>query len=95
MYKRISGFVAAFALAFALVAASAFAATKTVTIRVKGMKCGNCAASVTKALKATDGVQDVAVDVKKGEAVVTFDDEKTDEAKLRGVINDTGFKAEE
>lgn len=95
MYKRISGFVAAFALALALFAASAFAATKTVTIHIKGMKCGNCAASVTKALKATDGVQDVQVSAAKGEAVVTFDDEKVNEAKLREVINGTGFTAEE
>lgn len=95
MYKRISGLVAAFTLALALFATSAFAATKTVTIHIKGMKCGNCAASVTKALKATDGVQDVQVSVEKGEAVVTFDDEKVNEAKLREVINGTGFKAEE
>jgi copper chaperone len=59
------------------------------------MKCGNCSSSVAKALKATGGVQDAQVNYEKGEAVVTYDDEKVNEAKLREVINGTGFKAEE
>jgi len=29
----------------------------------------------------------------KGEAVIKYDDQKLDEAKLREVINSTGFKA--
>jgi copper chaperone CopZ len=29
----------------------------------------------------------------KGEAVIKYDDQKTNEAKLREVINGTGFKA--
>ena len=76
-------------------AVSVSAATKTVTIRVQGMHCGGCASSVTKALKATDGVEDVQVSYEKGEAVVRYDDQKVTVAKLREVINDTGFKAVE
>jgi copper chaperone CopZ len=72
-----------------------FAATKTSTIRVEGMHCKMCAASVTKALKATAGVEDVQVSYDKGEAVIKYDDEKVTEAKLRDVINGTGFKAVE
>ena len=94
MKARLTGFAAAFALALALGAVSAFAATRTVTIRVKGMKCGNCSSSVAKALKATQGVQEAQVSSEKGEAVVTFDDEKVTEAKLREVIDGTGFKSE-
>jgi len=95
MFRRISGFAAALTLAATLATASAFAATKTVTIRVSGMKCGNCSSSVAKALKATAGVKDVEVSSAKGEALITYDDEKVNEAKLREVINGTGFKAEE
>ena len=95
MYRRISGFAAALALALTLAAASTFAATKTVTIRVKGMRCGNCASSVAKVLKATAGVKEAEVSSEKGEALITYDDEKIDEAKLREVINGTGFKAED
>ena len=95
MFRRISGFAAALTLAVMLATASAFAATKTVTIRVSGMKCGNCSSSVAKALKATAGVKDVEVSSAKGEALITYDDEKVTEARLREVINGTGFKAEE
>lgn len=71
---------------------TAFAATKTTTIRIEGMKCNQCSSSVAKALKATDGVQEVSISSEKGEAVITYDDEKVTEAKLREVINGTGFK---
>ena len=95
MYGRVRRLALACAFVLTLGVASAFAVTRTVTIRVSGMKCGNCSSSVTKALKATGGVQDAQVDHAKGEAVITYDDEKVTEAKLREVINGTGFKAEE
>ena len=95
MYRRVRRLALACAFVLALGVASAFAVTKTVTIRVSGMKCGSCSSSVAKALKATGGVQDAQVNYEKGEAVVTYDDEKVSEAKLREVINGTGFKAEE
>ncbi|HEX8921950.1 MAG TPA: cation transporter [Pyrinomonadaceae bacterium] len=80
-------------LVLSLATISAFAAIKTTTIRVEGMKCNHCSASVAKALKATAGVEKVEVSSEKGEAVIQFDDEKVTEAKLREVINSTGFKA--
>jgi mercuric transport protein len=82
-------------LALSLGTITALAATKTVTIRVEGMHCKMCSASVTKALKATDGVEKVEVSDAKGEAVIQYDDQKVTEAKLREVINGTGFKAVE
>ena len=80
-------------LVLALGTISALAATKTITIRVEGMKCNQCSGSVAKALKATDGVEKVEVSHEKGEAVIQYDDQKVTEAKLREVINSTGFKA--
>ena len=74
---------------------TAAAFTKTVTIRVEGMKCAKCSSSVTKALKATEGVESAEVSSEKGEAVIKYDDAKLNEAKLREVINGTGFKAVE
>lgn len=38
------------------------------TIRVKGMSCQHCVASVTKALSEIDGISDVAVNLEKGTA---------------------------
>lgn len=83
--------VIAIILTFAIATVSA--ATRTVTIRIEGMHCQNCAASVQKKLKATAGVQDVRVSFAKKEAWVKFDDQKTSIAKLREVINSTGYKA--
>jgi copper chaperone CopZ len=74
---------------------SASAATKTVTIRVEGMKCAKCSGAVAKALKATEGVEDAQVSSEKGEAVIKYDDQKLTETKLREVINGTGFKVVE
>ena len=82
-------------LVLSLGSLSVSAATKTTTIRVEGMKCNHCSASVAKALKATDGVEKVEVSSEKGEAVIQYDDQKVTEAKLREVINGTGFKAVE
>ncbi|HYG81992.1 MAG TPA: cation transporter [Pyrinomonadaceae bacterium] len=82
-------------VALSLGALSARAETKTATIRVEGMHCKMCSASVAKALQATDGVEKVEVSHEKGVAVVQYDDQKVTEAKLREVINGTGFKAVE
>ena len=95
MFKKLSNVAVASAMVLALGLATAFAATKTATIRVSGMKCGSCSSSVAKALKATAGVQNAEVSHEKGEVVITYDDEKVTEAKLREVINGTGFKVAE
>ena len=86
--------IAAF-LMIAFTSIGALAATKKSTIRVEGMKCSKCTGSVEKALKATAGVEKVEISLDRKEAVVEYDDEKVTEAKLREVINATGFKAVE
>jgi copper chaperone len=82
----------AFTIVLALASYTVSAASKTVTIKIEGMHCGGCTSSVTKALKATEGVEDVQVSLEKGEATVKFDDQKVTVAKLHEVITDTGFK---
>ena len=93
MRNRITNLVVSSVLVMTLGVITAAAFTKTVTIKVEGMKCAKCSASVTKALKATEGVEDAQVSSDKGEAVIKYDDQKLDETKLREVINSTGFKA--
>ena len=75
--------------------ATVSAATRTVTIRVEGMHCQNCAASLEKKLKATAGVKAVRVSFEKKEAWVKFDDRRISVAQIREVINSTGYKAAE
>ena len=95
MLSRITKLVVTGVLVLTVGVITAAAFTKTVTIKVEGMKCSKCSASVTKALKATEGVQDAQVSSEKGEAVIKYDDQKLTETKLREVINSTGFKAAE
>ena len=93
MRNRITKLVVSGVLVLTLGMITAMAFTKTVTIKVDGMMCEKCSSSVTKALKATEGVEDAQVSSEKGEAVIKYDDQKLTEAKLREVINSTGFKA--
>ena len=95
MLSRITSLVVGLVMVLALGVMTAAAFTKTVTIKVDGMKCAKCSASVSKALKATEGVESAEVSSEKGEAVIKYDDQKLTEAKLREVINSTGFKAAE
>jgi len=93
MRSRITNLVVSMVLVMTLGVITAAAFTKTVTIKVEGMKCAKCSSSVTKALKATEGVEEAQVSSDKGEAIIKYDDQKLTEAKLREVINSTGFKA--
>jgi len=63
------------------------------TVKIKGMRCGHCVASVTKALTDIDGIENVQVNLEKGEA--TYDETKpVDSAKIKNVISGIGFEAE-
>jgi periplasmic mercuric ion binding protein len=76
------------ALAFS---ASAWAATKTVTLSVPGMTCAACPITVKKALSRVEGVNKIDVNLEKKEAVVTFDDAKTNVEKLTKATADAGY----
>lgn len=65
----------------------------TMTIKVGGMTCGGCAASVTRVLEAIEGVSGVDVSLERGEAVVQVAPEKADRARLIAAIEDAGFEA--
>ncbi|TNC98343.1 MAG: periplasmic mercuric ion binding protein [Stygiobacter sp.] len=78
------------ALATAL-AVPAWAATKTVTLSVPGMTCAACPITVKQALSRVDGVQKAEVSFEKLEAVVTFDDAKTDVAALTKATENAGY----
>jgi mercuric transport protein len=94
MYKRSVAIVSIMVFVFILSAGSVSAAVKTVTLRVKGMTCGGCATTVEQALKTTEGVKEVRVSFERGNAVITYDDQRITVAKLREVINSTGFTCE-
>jgi copper chaperone len=50
------------------------------SIKVKGMSCQHCVMAVTKALSAIDGIKDVKVDLKSGQA--SYDETKPVDVKV-------------
>lgn len=95
MKNRQTASLLVIAVILTLGLATVSAATRTVTIRVEGMHCQNCAASLEKKLKATAGVQAVRVSFQRKEAWVRYDDRRISVAQIREVINSTGYKAAE
>ena len=64
---------------------------EAVTLKVQGMTCSGCVASVTRVLKAVPGVGDVAVTLTPGEAKIAFDPARTGVAALRAAIEGAGY----
>jgi mercuric ion binding protein len=82
--------LASFALA-TLVATPVWAATQTVALSVPGMTCAACPITVKKALTKVDGVTKVEVSFENREAIVTFDDAKTNAQALTKATEDAGY----
>lgn len=78
-------------ICLSVLAAPAWAASKTVTLNVPGMTCPVCPITVKKALNKVNGVSKVEVSYEKKEARVTFDDAKTDTKALVKATTDAGF----
>jgi copper chaperone len=65
---------------------------ETIVIKVDGMTCQGCVASVTRVLQADDGVSDAQVSLEGSEARVTFDSRKTSQTKLTAAIEEAGYE---
>ncbi len=63
----------------------------TKTMKIEGMMCGHCEASVKKALEAVEGVESADVSHEKGEAVVTLSG-SVDDAVLKKAVEDKDYK---
>ena len=78
-------------LILAAIVAPVWAATQTVTLAVPGMTCAACPITVKKAISKVEGVSKVDVGFEKREAVVTFDNAKTNVQKLTKATEDAGY----
>ncbi len=58
-------------------------------VKIKGMSCGHCVASTTKALEAIPGISNVQVNLDKGQA--TYDGE-VDRRVIEEAITKIGFE---
>ena len=60
---------------------------------VRGMSCGGCVKSVTRAVSQVPGVQAVEVSLEKGAASVQYDDAAVAPAAIVAAIEAAGFEA--
>ena len=64
---------------------------ETVTVKIKGMTCGGCVASVERVLRALDGVKKADVSLEQGEARIEYAPDRVDVARLHSAIEDAGY----
>jgi copper chaperone len=63
------------------------------SIRIKGMSCQHCVMAVTKAIGAIDGVKNVQVDLKSGQA--SFEETKPVDMKIvADAVKKAGYEVE-
>jgi copper chaperone len=65
----------------------------TAELKIEGMTCGGCVASVTRTLRGVAGVQDVDVSLAAASARVTYDPAKTGLADLKRALERAGYGA--
>ena len=63
----------------------------TEQFKVTGMTCGGCTSSVTKALKAVNGVSDAAVSLSDCQATVQYDEKLTYPEQLKSAVKEAGY----
>ena len=68
-------------------------ANQTQLIKIDGMTCGGCVASVYNATADIDGLDDRSIELIDNQATVTFDDSKTNVEAIVSAIEDAGFDA--
>ena len=62
-------------------------------IKIKGMSCNHCVAAVTKALNEIEDIQEIKVDLSKGEA--TFEEVRpVDMSIVREAVKKAGYEVE-
>lgn len=61
-------------------------------LKIEGMHCAGCAGSIERALGRVEGVKDVKVDRKAGQAVIDHESRVSREA-LEALVNEIGFTA--
>lgn len=71
-----------------------FADGKKLTVKIDGMTCPSCAASVESQFRKLDAVDSVDISLRKGTAVVTLKEGKNlKEDDVMNAVKDAGFKA--
>ena len=64
---------------------------ETAVLKVSGMTCTGCVASVKRVLEAAAGVAAVNVSLEQGLATVSYDATKTGPAQLGAAVREAGY----
>ncbi|CAG8504842.1 5589_t:CDS:1 [Paraglomus occultum] len=67
------------------------ASSAVIALPVKGMSCMSCVNSITNALKATPGINNITVSLKDENATVEYDPSRLTVNKIAEIIEDCGF----
>jgi mercuric transport protein len=76
------------------IAMSSEATVKKVTLKVEGMSCGSCPATVKSALKRLPGVIGADVSYKEKKATVSYHEDKVTVEQTIKAIEDAGYHAD-
>ena len=61
------------------------------TLKIGGMACGGCVASVQRVLSAIDGVQRAEVSLAENAATVDYEPARVTPDQLRAAVEDAGY----
>lgn len=56
------------------------------------MSCGHCVMRVKKAIEGVQGVKKVDVSLENNQAVIEFDEGKTDVEKIKDAVRESGYE---
>ena len=62
-------------------------------LTVTGMTCGGCVTTVTRAIKAINGVGDVKLSLSSGDATVQYNERLTSPEQFKSAVTDAGYPA--
>ena len=79
------------ALVLAITSLSNWAKPQTITLDLPTMNCAMCPITVKKALSGVAGVEKAEVSFERREAVVTFDDARTNAQALTRATENAGY----
>lgn len=61
-------------------------------LKIKGMTCGGCVASVKRVLEALPGVKAAEVSLAEAKAVVRYDDALARPGQFKSAVEEAGFE---
>lgn len=62
------------------------------TLKIEDMECDHCVLRMGRAIASVQGVTEVNVNLGKKEAVVEFEEDRTDMGKIKAAIREAGYE---